>query len=191
MLKKVLAAVLVLCMMLAALTACGITGTGNGTGGDASGTGENTGEAGPNAADPASIKVTVDLPDGWEEKAGNFANYQAVKGTSMFTVTSSKKPSDDDDIAEYVNKNIDIMKQAFGDAVYSATEKTDIDGTEGVRFHMDIETSGIKQRQIYCYYFKHGLVIMVQGAYLLDEDDAEATDAEIEKLFSSVKTEIQ
>lgn len=181
MLKKVLAAVLALCMMFAALAGCGIT----------PGTEEDTGEAGSKAADPASIRVTVDLPDGWEEKPNNFANYQAVKETSMFTVTSSRKLSSDNDIVEYVNKDIDTMKQAFGDAEFSGTEKIDIDETEGVRFHADFEISGMKQRQIYCYYFKHGLVIMVQGAYMLNEDNAGAASAEIEKLISSVKTEKQ
>ena len=214
MLKKLLAVILALCMTLAVLTACGgetgggkkddpatnkdidkaidtLEDAGVEIDSDVKDILENVEEA--EAADPARIKVTVDLPEGWVEEESKYSNFQAANGTDMIMVTSTKKPSYVDDIMEYAQECLDTAKSVLDDMEFSGIEKVDVDGTEGARYHLDISIVSMKQRQIYYYYFKNGLIIMVQGAYMLSGDADEAASAEkqneIENLMASVKTE--
>ena len=229
MLKKVLAAVLAICMMFAALTACGIKKKDDGAGVTASGSKEdgpekdaaaakkeldealdtlekvgieldddlqemleNIDEADIEAAQAAratDVKISVDAPEGWTVENNDYANYSAVNGMRTFMVMCSEEPSGVSDIAAYAKNNQDKMKTVFSEAEYSDITSVNIDGTKGGRFHIDLEIFGLKQRQIYVYYCKDGLVTMVQGCYMMGMGDDAESEAEINKMIDSVRVE--
>lgn len=230
MLKKVLAAVLAICMMFAALTACGIKKKDDGAGIAASGPKKNSSEkdaaaakkeiddaldtleeAGveldddlqemlenideadieaAQAARATDVKISVDAPEGWTVENNDYANYSAVNGMRTFMVMCSEEPSGVGDIAAYAKNNQDKMKTVFSEAEYSDITSVNIDGTKGGRFHIDLEIFGLKQRQIYVYYCKDGLVTVVQGCYIMGMGDDEAeSEAEINKMIDSVRVE--
>jgi len=82
------------------------------------------------------------------------------------------------------------VKGFFDTAVISELTSVDIDGTKGGRYHIDLEIFGMTQRQMYIYYYKDDMVMMVQGCYMMGMggDDA-ADEAEIVKMMESVKVE--
>ncbi|HOA54182.1 MAG TPA: hypothetical protein PK423_02890 [Clostridiales bacterium] len=237
MLKKTLAVVLALCMMLAVLAACGVKrvdgtdgtekdtaavkrddtaatkqdDTGDSKKGDAEARKNEIDEAldaledfgievdddlkdllenidveDLEAAVSSGVEVTIDLADGWETEESQYSDFQARNEMSNIMVTSTRIPPGEKDAIEYTRKSLEITKGVFEQAEFSEVESIDIDGTKGARFHLDISILGMVQRQIFYHYFKDGLVIMVQGTYIQDED-ADAEGAEIEKMMKSVK----
>lgn len=142
-------------------------------------------------ANLGDIKITADIPEGWTVEDSDNGSLSAIKDMYTFNVNCMAKQSYmSDDIMEYVQECLNAVKGFFDTAVISELTSVDIDGTKGGRYHIDLEIFGMTQRQMYIYYYKDDMVMMVQGCYMMGMggDDA-AVEAEIVKMMESVKVE--
>jgi hypothetical protein len=135
----------------------------------------------------ADVKVTADLPEGWELDEDAVVPFSATSGLNMVMVTKAWLPDDSNDAKGAAEDAIEQIKEYFEDAEYSAVENKKMAGYDGAGFYMDISiTSTFIQRQEYFYFMKGKQLFMIQGAYMADD---EAGGAEVRKVMDSVKIE--
>lgn len=137
------------------------------------------------AAANAELKVTADLPEGWEQDTKASVAFSATKDLNMVMVTKSYIPDGVNDANGVAEDAIKQIKEFFEDAEYSAVESKNMAGYDGASFYIDISiTENMVQRQEYFYFIKGSDAIMVQGAYMADD---EAAAAEVQKVMDSIK----
>lgn len=133
----------------------------------------------------ADLKVTADLPEGWVEDTKEGIAFSATKDLNMMMVTKSWMPEGVNDANGVAEDAIKQIKEYFEDAKYSAVENKKMAGYDGAGFYIDITiTESMIQRQEYFYFIKDGQPVMVQGAYMADD---EAAAAEVHKVMDSIK----
>ncbi len=139
------------------------------------------------AAANDDVKVTADLPEGWERDEDAVVPFSATSGFNMMMVTKAWLPDESDDAKGAAEEAVKQIKEYFEDAEYSAVENKKMAGYDGAGFTMDISiTSSFVQRQEYFYFMKGKQLFMIQGAYMADD---EAAGAEVRKVMDSVKIE--
>ena len=135
----------------------------------------------------ADVKVTADLPEGWELDEAAVVPLSAKNGFNMVMVTKGWMPDGGNDAKAAADDAINQIKEFFEDAEYSAVENKKMAGYDGASFYIDISlTASMIQRQEYFYFIKDGQVFMIQGAYMADD---EAAASEVQKIMDSVKIE--
>lgn len=138
------------------------------------------------AAANAAVKVTADLPEGWELDEGSPLSFSAKNGLNMVMVTTASMPGTNN-AEEAAEAAIEQIKEYFKDAEYSAVENTKMAGYDGAGYYVDISiTKSMVQRQEYFYFMKGKQLFMIQGAYMADD---EAAAAEVQKVMDSIKVE--
>lgn len=138
------------------------------------------------AAANANVKVTADLPEGWELDKDSPLPLSARNGFNMVMVTTAAMPGTNS-AKEAAEEAIEQIKEYFEDAEYSAVEEKKIAGYDGAGYYMDISiTQSMVQRQEYFYFQKDDQLFMIQGAYMADD---EAGANEVRKVMESIKIE--
>lgn len=138
------------------------------------------------AAANADIKVTADLPEGWELKEDSPVPFNAQNGFNMVMVTTAAMPGTSN-AREAAEEAVEQIKKYFEDAEFSPIEEKKMAGFDGAGYYVDISiTQSMVQRQEYFYFMKGKQLFMIQGAYMAD-DEAGAID--VQKVMDSIKVE--
>jgi hypothetical protein len=213
MLKRLLAVITLLCIILSVLTACGGTASNKDGGSrseidkaidDLDKLEEETGvkvddgikdlledidEADLDAAAAANddVKAVADLPEGWEIDEDSPLLLSANKVTRLLSVTGANIPYDAGTITEYAEQTRAQMKEYFEDATISDVESIKLGNYDGARYIFDYAiTKSMVQRQVYFFFYEGKKVFMVQGAYMMDDEGAAE---EVEAVMASVRIE--
>lgn len=135
----------------------------------------------------AKIKVSVTLPEGWEEEENDYSIANYMKGPNAITIYEAWSPSgvkDPKGLAEYEKEQ---LKGSFKDSVFHDIEDTKVAGYDAARMPIDIAIAGIKQRQTYIYFKKGNSFFKIMMAHFLDED--EEVLKEMDSIIESLKVE--
>lgn len=103
------------------------------------------------SAVPADVKITADMPDGWEPVEGSVAVLQYMKQTSSFIVTKENyfKSTDPDEI---VTEAKAVFSKSFDNVVYEGDPETlKVAGQDArqIVFTCDISNMPFKYRIVY------------------------------------------
>ena len=146
----------------------------------------DTGSTAPASA--PSIKVTVDLPEGWTEKADQINTIAAYeKETNMVSVMSAWAPDEVENVSDLAESEKEQIREYFEDAVFSEVESVTVSGMQGARLSMDIPIAKtLNQTQTYIYLEKGGKYYKIMIAYFTDDEQGKN---ETEAILSSMKIE--
>lgn len=192
MLKKVLLVLLICCMLLPSLTACGkkksksaqddIIDSAIDEAADLIGLDDDvkdmikSSEVDTSDQQPveADIEIIVDLPEGWEEKeAGANTIKEYEKGTTMVTIMKPWVPSGVNDPKGVAEAEKEVLAESFEGATISDIEDFSIGGLDGARMDIDLTIGGtIKQTQVYVYFKKGNDFYKIMGAYFSSDEEA-------------------
>ena len=192
MLKKVLLVLLICCMLLPSLTACGkkksksaqddIIDSAIDEAADLIGLDDDvkdmikSSEVDTSDQQPveADIEIIVDLPEGWEEKeAGANTIKEYEKGTTMVTIMKPWVPSGVNDPKGVAEAEKEVLAESFEGAKISDIEDFSIGGLDGARMDIDLTIGGtIKQTQVYVYFKKGNDFYKIMGAYFSSDEEA-------------------
>lgn len=192
MLKKVLLVLLICCMLLPSLTACGkkksksaqddIIDSAIDEAADLIGLDDDvkdmikSSEVDTSDQQPveADIEIIVDLPEGWEEKeAGANTIKEYEKGTTMVTIMKPWVPSGVNDPKGVAEAEKEVLAESFEGAKISDIEDFSIGGLDGARMDIDLTIGGtIKQTQVYVYFKKGNDFYKIMGAYFSNDEEA-------------------
>lgn len=194
MLKKVLLVLLICCMLLPSLTACGkkksksaqddIIDSAIDEAADLIGLDDDvkdmikSSEVDTSDQQPveADIEIIVDLPEGWEEKeAGANTIKEYEKGTTMVTIMKPWVPSGVNDPKGVAEAEKEVLAESFEGAKISDIEDFSIGGLDGARMDIDLTIGGtIKQTQVYVYFKKGNDFYKIMGAYFSNDEEAKS-----------------
>lgn len=194
MLKKVLLVLLICCMLLPSLTACGkkksksaqddIIDSAIDEAADLIGLDDDvkdmikSSEVDTSDQQPveADIEIIVDLPEGWEEKeAGANTIKEYEKGTTMVTIMKPWVPSGVNDPKGVAEAEKEVLAESFEGATISDIEDFSIGGLDGARMDIDLTIGGtIKQTQVYVYFKKGNDFYKIMGAYFSNDEEAKS-----------------
>ena len=194
MLKKVLLVLLICCMLLPSLTACGkkksksaqddIIDSAIDEAADLIGLDDDvkdmikSSEVDTSDQQPveADIEITVDLPEGWEEKeAGANTIKEYEKGTTMVTIMKPWVPGGVNDPKGVAEAEKEVLAESFEGAKISDIEDFSIGGLDGARMDIDLTIGGtIKQTQVYVYFKKGNDFYKIMGAYFSNDEEAKS-----------------
>lgn len=192
MLKKVLLVLLICCMLLPSLTACGkkksksaqddIIDSAIDEAADLIGLDDDvkdmikSSEVDTSDQQPveADIEIIVDLPEGWEEKeAGANTIKEYEKGTTIVTIMKPWVPSGVNDPKGVAEAEKEVLAESFEGAKISDIEDFSIGGLDGARMDIDLTIGGtIKQTQVYVYFKKGNDFYKIMGAYFSNDEEA-------------------
>lgn len=192
MLKKVLLVLLICCMLLPSLTACGkkksksaqddIIDSAIDEAADLIGLDDDvkdmikSSEVDTSDQQPveADIEIIVDLPEGWEEKeAGANTIKEYEKGTTMVTIMKPWVPSGVNDPKGVAEAEKEVLAESFEGATITGIEDFSIGGLDGARMDIDLTIGGtIKQTQVYVYFKKGNDFYKIMGAYFSSDEEA-------------------
>ena len=192
MLKKVLLVLLICCMLLPSLTACGkkksksaqddIIDSAIDEAADLIGLDDDvkdmikSSEVDTSDQQPveADIEIIVDLPEGWEEKeAGANTIKEYEKGTTMVTIMKPWVPGGVNDPKGVAEAEKEVLAESFEGAKISDIEDFSIGGLDGARMDIDLTIGGtIKQTQVYVYFKKGNDFYKIMGAYFSSDEEA-------------------
>ncbi len=192
MLKKVLLVLLICCMLLPSLTACGkkksksaqddIIDSAIDEAADLIGLDDDvkdmikSSEVDTSDQQPveADIEIIVDLPEGWEEKeAGANTIKEYEKGTTIVTIMKPWVPSGVNDPKGVAEAEKEVLAESFEGAKISDIEDFSIGGLDGARMDIDLTIGGtIKQTQVYVYFKKGNDFYKIMGAYFSSDEEA-------------------
>lgn len=192
MLKKVLLVLLICCMLLPSLTACGkkksksaqddIIDSAIDEAADLIGLDDDvkdmikSSEVDTSDQQPveADIEIIVDLPEGWEEKeAGANTIKEYEKGTTMVTIMKPWVPGGVNDPKGVAEAEKEVLAESFEGAKISDIEDFSIGGLDGARMDIDLTIGGtIKQTQVYVYFKKGNDFYKIMGAYFSNDEEA-------------------
>lgn len=194
MLKKVLLVLLICCMLLPSLTACGkkksksaqddIIDSAIDEAADLIGLDDDvkdmikSSEVDTSDQQPveADIEIIVDLPEGWEEKeAGANTIKEYEKGTTIVTIMKPWVPSGVNDPKGVAEAEKEVLAESFEGAKISDIEDFSIGGLDGARMDIDLTIGGtIKQTQVYVYFKKGNDFYKIMGAYFSNDEEAKS-----------------
>jgi hypothetical protein len=194
MLKKVLLVLLICCMLLPSLTACGkkksksaqddIIDSAIDEAADLIGLDDDvkdmikSSEVDTSDQQPveADIEIIVDLPEGWEEKeAGANTIKEYEKGTTMVTIMKPWVPGGVNDPKGVAEAEKEVLAESFEGAKISDIEDFSIGGLDGARMDIDLTIGGtIKQTQVYVYFKKGNDFYKIMGAYFSNDEEAKS-----------------
>ena len=194
MLKKVLLVLLICCMLLPSLTACGkkksksaqddIIDSAIDEAADLIGLDDDvkdmikSSEVDTSDQQPveADIEIIVDLPEGWEEKeAGANTIKEYEKGTTMVTIMKPWVPGGVNDPKGVAEAEKEVLAESFEGATISDIEDFSIGGLDGARMDIDLTIGGtIKQTQVYVYFKKGNDFYKIMGAYFSNDEEAKS-----------------
>ncbi len=194
MLKKVLLVLLICCMLLPSLTACGkkksksaqddIIDSAIDEAADLIGLDDDvkdmikSSEVDTSDQQPveADIEIIVDLPEGWEEKeAGANTIKEYEKGTTMVTIMKPWVPGGVNDPKGVAEAEKEVLAESFEGAKISDIEDFSIGGLDGARMDIDKTIGGtIKQTQVYVYFKKGNDFYKIMGAYFSNDEEAKS-----------------
>lgn len=196
MLKKALLLLLIFCILLSSLGACGkkksksvqddIVDSAIDEAADLIGLDEDTKDFIKEAAEntdassqqpvEADIEIIVDLPEGWEEKeAGANTIKEYEKGTTMVTIMKPWVPGGVNDPKGVAEAEKEVLAESFEGAKISDIEDFSIGGLDGARMDIDLTIGGtIKQTQVYVYFKKGNDFYKIMGAYFSNDEEAKS-----------------
>jgi hypothetical protein len=124
----------------------------------------------------ADIEITVDLPEGWEEKeAGANTIKEYEKGTTIVTIMKPWVPSGVNDPKGVAEAEKEVLAESFEGAKISDIEDFSIGGLDGARMDIDLTIGGtIKQTQVYVYFKKGNDFYKIMGAYFSNDEEAKS-----------------
>ncbi|HEY8499532.1 MAG TPA: hypothetical protein VIL89_02845 [Clostridia bacterium] len=193
MFKKSLLLLLIFCMLLPSLTACGKKKSKSAQDGmvdsaidkaaDLIGLDEDAKDLIKKAAEnsdassqqpvKANIEITVDLPEGWEEKEGVNAIKEYMKGATLVTIMEAWVPSGVNDPKGLAESEKEILSKSFEGAKFSDIGDFSIGGLDAARLDIELTIGGtIKQTQVYIYFKKGNDFYKILGAYFSDDEEA-------------------
>lgn len=192
MLKKALLVFLIFCLLFSSLTACGkkksksaqddIIDSAIDEAADLIGLDDDvkdmikSSEVDTSDQQPveADIEITVDLPEGWEEKeAGANTIKEYEKGTTIVTIMKPWVPSGVNDPKGVAEAEKEVLAESFEGAKISDIEDFSIGGLDGARMDIDLTIGGtIKQTQVYVYFKKGNDFYKIMGAYFSSDEEA-------------------
>jgi len=193
MLKKALLLLLVFCMLLTSLAACGkkksksvqedMVDSAIDKAADLIGLDEDAKDLIKKAAEnsdsseqqpvEANIEISVDLPEGWEEKEGINTIKEYMKGATMVSIMEAWVPSGVNDPKGIAEAEKEILVESFKDAEFSDIQDYSIGGLNGARIDIELTIgSTIKQTQVYIYFKKDNAFYKLMGAYFSDDEEA-------------------
>ncbi|NLO38332.1 MAG: hypothetical protein GX115_02510 [Ruminiclostridium sp.] len=137
---------------------------------------------------PANIKVTVDLPEGWEEdKDSTNVVVAYIKDTNIFNLMQSYAYSEVNYAKDLAKLEMEQIKEYFEEAAYSELEAVTVAGLEGCKFSMELAiTESMKQTQMYVYFEKGGNYYKVMSAWFSNDEEGKE---DIEHILASMKIE--
>lgn len=127
---------------------------------------------------------TLDLPEGWEIDENSEEMFSASNELNMITVadTITLEPIDP---KEYAQEVIASLAGEIPEAVFSEVQEATLAGLEGAAFTLEAElTEGLTQKQENFYYYDAYHLYIVQGAYLAED---EAGASEVQAVLSTLK----
>ncbi len=137
---------------------------------------------------PANIKVTVDLPEGWEEDKDTTNVVVAYKkDTNMFNLMQGYAYSEVNNAKDLAKLDLEQLKEYFEDAAFSEVEDITVAGMEGYKYSIEISiTESMKQVQMYVYFEKGGDYYKVMSAWFSNDEEGKE---DIEHILTSMKIE--
>lgn len=194
MLKKVLLVLLICCMLLPSLSACGkkksksvpddIIDSSIVEAADSIGLSDDMKDLIKETADnldtsdqqpvEANIEITVDLPEGWEEKepgANTIKEY--AKDAAVVSIMQPWVPDGVNDPKGVAEAEKEALKDAFGNAEFSDIQDYTIGGLDAARMDIVLTIGDtMKQTQVYVYFKKGNDFYKVMGAYFSNDEEA-------------------
>ena len=136
---------------------------------------------------PANIKVTVDLPEGWEEdKDSTNVVVAYIKDTNIFNLMQSYAYSEVNNAKDLAKLEMEQIKEYFEEAAYSELEAVTVAGWKGVSFdgacHHRVNETDTDVR----LFRKGGNYYKVMSAWFSNDEEGKE---DIEHILASMKIE--
>lgn len=126
--------------------------------------------------EPGGVKVTVELPEGWEPVKGSVLEHQYMKNTASFMVKTENFMSDTLD--EMADEALGTYTKTFEALKAHDLEKITVDGKEARKLIFTCTISSMEMKYIYVYLSAGGKTYVLIFGDLANSFDSLAADYE-------------
>ena len=175
MLRKVIAGLLTLTIIITLMPGCSKASEPAADSGDKVQTTESAAPSAESAAPAADPQISVTVPEGWEQIDGA-ALAQYMKGTASFIVTCDTVPDGVKGSEDFVEFAKSQFKNAFPDAEFSETKKITVNGMDGQELDFTASASGLEMKYRVVYILKDSQAYTLTCGDLSEDFDKVAAE---------------